>query len=56
MCNTEKMGRAASFMATFQQNRSIAAPVAAMKIGKIQTMFFGNKTGRKHKKVHNPNG
>ncbi len=43
-------------MATFQQNRSIAAAVAAMKIGKIQTMFLGNKTGRKHKKVHKPNG
>jgi hypothetical protein len=51
MCNTEKMGRAASyktFMATFQQNHSIAAAAAAMKIGKIQTMFLGNKTGRKH--------
>jgi hypothetical protein len=59
MCNTGKMGRAASsksFMATFQQNHSIAAAVAAMKIGKIQTMFVGNKTGRKHKKVHKPNG
>jgi hypothetical protein len=59
MCNTGKMGRAASYkslMATFQQNHSIAAAVAAVKIGKIQTMFVGNKTGRKHKKVHKPNG
>jgi hypothetical protein len=59
ICNTEKMGRAASyksFMATFQQNHSIAAAIAAMKIGKIQTLFLGNKTGRKHKKVHKPNG
>jgi hypothetical protein len=42
MCNTGKMGRAASyksFMATFQQNHSLAAAVAAMKIGKIQNMF-----------------